>query len=125
MKASELFPSTYLNAKSAGQYNGKTLTIFEVKVEHIPGRDGAEGQDKLALGFEGVEKLMIVNRINYQTLVECFGDETDDWKMKKVVLGIVRIPFNGKPTPSIMLSPAETGQDDTITNDNSKKGRKR
>lgn len=128
MKASELFPSTYLNAKSAGRYNGKTLTIYEVKIENIPGRDGQADKPKLAIGFESVDKLMIVNKTNFQILSEAYGDETDDWKQKKVLLSIVRVQFEGKLTPSIMLTPNPEEQanlEGQTTTQASKSGKRR
>ena len=101
MKANqdEFFPSNYLNAKSAGVLNGKTLIIYEVKKEVI--RDKL----KLLVGFESVEKMLVVNKTNFQILTDAFGEETKDWYGKKVTLGIIRVQFEGKLTPSIILTP--------------------
>lgn len=119
MKASELFPSNYLNAKSAGELNGKTLTIYEAKKETI--RDKA----KLLLGFENVEKMLVVNKTNYQILAEAYGDETDGWLLKKVILGIIRVQFEGKLTPSIMLTPVQEEQAPIIDADEKPAGKKK
>ena len=99
MKASDFDTSNYLNAKTAGEYNGKTLTIYEVKAETV--RD----QRKLTIGFEGVEKALIVNKTNRVALSEAYGDDTDDWVGKSALLLIVMVMFEGKRTPSILLEP--------------------
>ncbi len=104
MKSTEFTESKYLNAKTAGQLNGKTLVIYEVKAEMV-GRD-EDQQLKLVIGFEGVEKTCIINRTNNEILTEAYGDETDNWKGKKVILKLVNVNFKGKRTLGIQLEPA-------------------
>lgn len=99
MKASDFETSNYLNAKSAGQFNGKTLTIYEVKSEQV--RDIR----KMVIGFEGVEKTLIVNKTNRVILSDAFGDETNDWINRTVVLRLVTVMFEGEKTLSITLEP--------------------
>jgi hypothetical protein len=99
MKASEFETSNYLNAKSAGQYNGETLTIYEVKSEIV------RENKKLVIGFESVEKLLIVNKTNRNALADAFGDETNDWLGRKVICHLTRVMYDGNLTPSIVLEP--------------------
>jgi hypothetical protein len=99
MKASEFFPSNYLNAESARELNGKTLTIYEVKSEII--RD----DEKMLIGFESVEKTLVVNKTNATTLIKEWGDETNGWIGKSIVLEIVKVMFKGERTDSIMITP--------------------
>lgn len=103
MKASEFDTSNYLNAKTAGKYNGKTLTIFDARAEDI------REIRKLIIGFEGVEKSLIANKTNREVLTEKFGDDIDDWIGKTVILHIVLVMFEGKRTPSINLEPVTDG----------------
>ena len=103
MKSTEFTESKYLNAKSAGQYNGKTLTIYECKAEMI-GRD-EDLTRKLTVGFEGVEKRCVINRTNNEILTEAFGEETDNWTGRKVILHIVMQQFKGQRKPGIQLEP--------------------
>ena len=87
MKSTEFTESKYLNAKTAGSLNGKTLTIFDVKAEMIGVDDNLTR--KMVIGFEGVEKGCIANRTNNETLTEAFGDETNEWIGKAVIHRLV------------------------------------
>jgi hypothetical protein len=105
MKASEFFPSNYLNAESAHELNGKTLKIYEVKSETI--RD----DQKMIIEFESVEKTLVVNKTNATTLIKEWGDETNNWIGKSVMLEIVKVMFKGERTDSIMITPVNnTGE---------------
>ena len=112
MKSTDFTESNYLNAKTAGHLNGRTLTIYEVKCAMI-------GQDqdavlKMVIGFENVEKMLVVNRTNNEILTEAFSDETDHWIGKDVVLNLITITFKGERTLSIQLTPAPNKQHDLI-----------
>ena len=109
MKASEFNTSNYLNATTAKDYEGKDLKIYEVTAETI--RDVR----KMTIGFENVEKMLVVNKTNREVLAEAFGDETNDWCGKLVRLDIVKVMFDGQRTNSIQLSPV---------NPETKKGKK-
>lgn len=99
MKASEFNTSNYLNATIAKEYEGRTLTIYEVTAETI--RDVR----KMAIGFENVEKMLVVNKTNREILAEAFGDDTITWVGKTVRLDIVKVMFDGQRTNSIALTP--------------------
>jgi hypothetical protein len=99
MLASDFETSQYLNAKSAGKYNGTTAKIFEVKAATI------NDKRKMVIGFEGIDKMLVVNKTNRDILTEAYGNDTDQWLDKSVVIGIVLVMFEGKRTPSILLTP--------------------
>jgi len=97
MLASEFDTGKYLNAKAAGEYNGTTLVIYQVTPVVI--RD----VKKMVIGFENVEKELVVNKTNRGILAAAFGDDTDAWLGKSVVLHLTRVMFEGQLTPSIVL----------------------
>jgi len=99
MKASEFNTSDYLNSKSAVEHTGKDLKIFEVNAEII--RD----QRKMVIGFEGIEKGLVVNKTNREVLAETYGDDCDAWIGQTVRLEIVKVMFEGKRTDSIQVVP--------------------
>lgn len=101
MKASEFFPSNYLNAETAKELAGKTYTIYEVNKVVI--RDG--DQPKMILGLEGVEKSIVINKTNATELIKAHGDETNDWIGKHVHLEIMKVQFKGERRDSIILTP--------------------
>lgn len=102
MNANDFETSNYLNAKSAGKYNGQTLNIYEVTAATI------NDKRKMLIGFEGVDKQLVVNKTNRLAMQEGYGDDTDAWIGKSVLLSIVLTMFEGKRTPSIMITPTNT-----------------
>jgi hypothetical protein len=99
MKASDFNTSNYLNADNSRELIGKILKIYEVKSEEI------REKQKLAIGFEGVEKLLIVNKSNRTDLSDAFGDETDNWIGESVKFTITKVMFEGKRVNSITIEP--------------------
>jgi len=112
MKSTDFTESNYLNAKTAGKLNGSTLCIYEVKSAIIG--QGEDAKKKMTIGFEDVEKILVVNRTNNEILTEAFGDETDAWVGKRVILNLVSLSFKGERTLSIQLSPAPDHQEPII-----------
>ena len=104
MQASEFDNSKYLNSTNAKDLNNKTLVIYEVKPEIV------REVRKMAIGFESVDRLMIVNKTNRQALTAAWGDDTDSWVGKSVTLSITSVMFEGKLTPSILLTPTTTNK---------------
>lgn len=108
MKSTNFTESKYLNAKSAGHLNGKTICIYEVKSALIG--QGEDATKKMVIGFEDIEKILVVNRTNNEILTEAYGDETDNWVGKSVILNLVTLSFRGERTLSIQLTPAKEVQ---------------
>ena len=99
MKASEFDNSKYMNAVNAQENVGKTLTIYEVKMEIV--RDN----QKMVIEFESIERPLIANKTNRTSLIYAFGDDTEEWIGKKVVLRVGEAEFDGRVVPSIKLEP--------------------
>lgn len=117
VKASEFETSKYLSAKTAGEYNGKTLTIYNVKPELV------REVRKLVCEFENVEKTLPLNKTNRNALADAYGDDTDAWLGKVVVLHITRVMYEGNLTPSVVLETKPEVQTD-ITVEHAKKAKK-
>jgi hypothetical protein len=90
----------YLNVKAAVQMDGKIYTIYAVKGELV---DEKDIKPKMVIEFKGVEKTLVVNKTNRDILIAAFGDETDAWVGKNVVLHIVMTQFQGQATQGIQL----------------------
>lgn len=79
-KVSELYRGgNYLNAADVTEET--RLKIVAADIEDL-GDDG----EKLALRFQSFEKVLIVNKTNAETLVKAFGDDTDGWIGKDIIL---------------------------------------
>lgn len=108
MKSTEFDESKFLNAKSAGKLNGTRITIYDTKAQMVNTTDDDGNKTekrKLVIEFEDVEKTLVLNKTNREILEEAYGDETDNWRGKIVILDIVSVTFKGKRTPSIQLTP--------------------
>jgi len=102
MKASEAFPSNWLKATDIDAEVGAILTIAGYEMKDIGTEDDKER--KPVLSFEEVDKELVLNRTNNNTLIGLFGDETDDWIGRKVKLAVVDASYRGKVGPAIRIS---------------------
>ena len=104
MKKSAAFPGKYLGAADLDKVDGGTirLKMDHIKVESINVRDGGT-EDKAVLYFVGADKGMVVNVTNWDTLEEMFGDESDDWMGKEIVLYKERTRYEGKATWGVRI----------------------
>ncbi len=75
-----------------------TAEIAAVDMETM--RDDTE---KLALTITGTDKLLLLNKTNAEELAEAYGDDTDSWIGKPVVVYTSRTLFQGKRVPAIRV----------------------
>ena len=104
VKASEIYTSKYLSAKISGQYNGKKYTIDSVHKESV-GMTEEDMKDRLVMRLSGIDKPVVLNSTNNAILSTAFGDETDLWINRAVVLRIVKVSFNGQMVDGIQFEP--------------------
>jgi hypothetical protein len=74
MKTSDAFPSRYLQTATV-KAKPIVATISNVEMELVG--QGADQKHKPVLHLEG-EKSMVLNRTNFETLANAFGD-SDEW----------------------------------------------
>jgi hypothetical protein len=101
VKAAAYVSAKYLSAKTAGEYNNKTFVIDSAFNSEI-GQQGSE-QDKLCIRLKGIDKPLALNQTNLTILMVAYGDDTDSWINKKVILHIVSVPFNGQVVQGLQL----------------------
>jgi hypothetical protein len=99
MRASQAFPKKYLAASDV-QERPRIATISHLSNEEVG--KGDEAENKHVLYLEGDVKPIIVNRTNWQTLEDAFGD-SDDWPGHKVKIKCGRTPFQGKMVDCLRL----------------------
>lgn len=94
MKMSEEFPSKYLKATD--------LQNREVKVmmSHVE-REKIGDDFKPVLYFKGKEKGIVLNKTNAGTIVDAYGDDSEDWTDQEIILFSVMVDFQGKVAPAI------------------------
>jgi len=101
MKLSEAYPSSFLKADDL-QGRDVIATISSVELETIG--QGADKEMKLVIGFKGKEKKLVCNKTNAGTIGQLYGDETDDWIGKQVILTARDVEYQGKTTLAIRVS---------------------
>ena len=106
-KISESFSGKWLNATDVGPLH-KTLktTITEITEEEIG--QGADKKVKLVAWLKDSEKGLVLNKTNGTTLAEIYGDETDDWAGKRIVLKVVKVDYQGKSMPGLRIDEEAT-----------------
>ena len=99
MKITTLFPSRFLRADALDDHEVQCV-IAEVQVEDVS-RDGSDR--KPVLYFEGKEKGLVMNKTNSMVIASSYGDDTDGWRGKPVVLYPTKTQFQGKLVPCIRV----------------------
>ena len=92
----EAFPSKYLK-ESDLQGREAHVVMNAVNMETI-GSD-----ERPVLYFQGKEKGLVLNVTNKNTIVDAYGEETDDWFGKTLVLFPTRTDYQGRNVPCIRV----------------------
>ena len=98
MKITDAFKGAFLKAADI-QHKPKTLTIASIGEEEVA------GETKIVVRFEKTDQAWVMNRTNAYILTEEWGDETEDWIGKKVLLKADKTTFSGKLVPCIRVEP--------------------
>lgn len=119
-----MFPSKYLKADDLKSTTGKgfrefSLTITGIKPEVLTSKndDGSEKKEnKWVMYFKGAEKGMVVNKTNAQAISDYYGDDTDHWTGKKIILFVATVatPQGPKPGIRVRVPSEETFDPDTV-----------
>jgi len=95
MRLSSLFPSKYMKAD---ELNGNV----ECRIRGL-GLEELNGEKKPVLQFVGMEKGLVLNKTNASVIESAYGDETDDWIGKTVVVYSDKTQFQGKLVPCVRV----------------------
>lgn len=98
MKRSDAFPSNYLN-KDAVKEKGSILATIDT-VDNIEFEDEDTKKTKPVLYFSNGVKPFVCNLVNWMTLEDAFGEDSDAWKGCEI-----EIYFD----PTVMYGPKRTG----------------
>jgi hypothetical protein len=98
MKISKIYQSKYLNAADMNEEQHR-FTIEGVDVEAFP-----EGS-KPSIRLKGEDKRFVLNRTNANAIAAVYGDDTDGWIGKDIVLfPTTANDSHGKPVPAIRVT---------------------
>jgi len=96
MKLNEAFPSNYLKAADL-QGREATVKIRECKLETLG------DEKKLITYFVGKEKGLVTNKTNANRIAHYYGEDTDAWIGKEIIIGTELVDFQGKTTEAIRI----------------------
>lgn len=104
MRLRELYPSKYLKAEDISETaEGEVRALIKgIKIEELQDPEGGK-QDKPILYFLRIEKGLVMNKTNAETIGDAYGDETDAWVGKEVLLVTERVTAFGKTAPAIRI----------------------
>jgi len=119
MKISNAFPSKYLKAADLQDRQHK-LVMHRVEMENI-----GDDDKKPVLYFVGKQKGLVLNKTNSKTIATAYGDDTDTWENKELVIFPAMVDFRGdqveairvktpKPAPTAAHENPAQGMDDEI-----------
>lgn len=102
MKLNEMFPSNLLKAQDVTDAGGEMpLTIEKVEIKEFDSDGGGKERKPIIYFKEG--KQMVCNKTNGNAIAELYGDETDNWIGKEIILVVRDVDFQGKSTPAIRV----------------------
>lgn len=103
MKLRDLYPSKYLKADDIEEEGGEVRALIKgIKIEELQDSEGGK-QDKPVLYFLRIDKGLVLNKTNAETIGEVHGDETEAWVGKEVLLVTERVTAFGKTAPAIRI----------------------
>jgi hypothetical protein len=119
----QAYGSKYLSATGVGDRKIKT-TIKKVRKEEFRGNDSTK-QIKFVLYLENLDRPMVINATNMQTLVEALGRAPAKWVGAVIGIYVENVTFGGKRVAGLRLrvlaaaptkpgpsSPGEPGHND-------------
>ena len=107
MRISEAYPSKYLKAADLDGQD-RAVSIRACIQEELG--QGAEMETKPVLYFDGGHKGLVLNKTNATAIVEDYGDDTEAWVGREIVLFIQKVSFQGKLMPGIRVRTQATPQ---------------
>lgn len=99
IKISQAFPSKYVKAADLGGKEVK-LTIARVEMEDV-----GQNDVKPVVYFQGTDKGMVLNVTNGNNISHMYGDDSDGWIGKQIVLFTAYVDFQGRTVPAIRVKP--------------------
>ncbi len=100
MRISQEYPSKYFKAGDLGGQD-RTVRIRACVKEELG--QGSEKESKPVLYFEGHTKGVVLNKTNAVAVAEAYGDDTEAWTGRDIVLFVLNVEYQGKVMPGIRV----------------------
>jgi hypothetical protein len=98
VKISTAFPSKYVRVEDL---DGRDITvrIDRIQMEEV----GEERKEKPVLYFESKSKGMVLNVTNAKTISASYGNDSEDWRGREIVLFETSVSYKGETKPGIRV----------------------
>ncbi len=96
--------SDFLKAEDIGA-NFWTATIDDVDMKNFD-----DGSRKLLIKFRELDKGLVLNKTNSDTISELYGGDTDSWLGRQVMLFTMPVDYQGKKVQAIRVRAPATQQ---------------
>lgn len=97
MRFRDCFKSKYLSSDDFADGEEKIVTISQVEKAEF--EDGV----KPAAAFTEIQEQLPLNRINFHTIEELHGYDTESWTGKRIQLYVTEVDFKGRQTRGIRV----------------------
>jgi len=104
MNINSAFPSKFLKAADLPAGRDIPVTMTTVQMETME-----DGTEKPTLSFEGKERSLVLNKTNSATIAAGYGDETDSWFGRPLILFVTKTMYAGRMVDCIRVK-LPTGQ---------------
>ena len=92
-----MYPSKYLKAADLNDQEAK------VTMSHVDMEDVGDADKKPVLYFNGKTKGLVLNKTNGRAISKTYGDETEEWKGKDLILYPAMVDFRGDMVEAIRV----------------------
>lgn len=100
MLISSVFHSTYLRADDIPAGRDAAVQIDRVDLEYV---DGQTADPKPVAYFAGKNRGLVLNKTNASTIAAGYGDETDAWAGRPLVIFTTSTSFQGRQVPCLRV----------------------
>ena len=105
MRGADVFPSKYLKT---GDLQGHKVRVLMASVQ----MEDLNDENKPVLYFHGKEKGLVLNKTKWNSIADLYGDDSDDWEGKPIVLAPGKTTYQGKRVDCIDIYPPEQAKQD-------------
>jgi hypothetical protein len=111
MKVSQMIKSKFLRKDDIE--DDTPATIKKLSLEDMP---GDSGDQRFVLFFKGQDKGMVLNTTTIRMLEKAFGDESDDWVGKSVIIYVdPNVSYKGQVVGGLRLRPTSPKKTPLVT----------
>lgn len=96
MLISQAFPSEFLKA---GDLQDREARVV---MDHVELKDVGD-ETKPVLFFQGKDKGLVLNKTNSNNIAMIYGDDTDDWAGRELILYPTMVDYQGRSVPAIRV----------------------